>query len=96
MMRRMSTPVLMAIGAALVLTGCSRQSAQPEDGVGTDANWTAPGGAADEVGYSRLTSITPDNVGKLGLAWSMDLPDEATLEATPGQIPFWGQSRHRL
>jgi quinohemoprotein ethanol dehydrogenase len=54
--------------------------------VGAGENWTAPGGAADESSYSRLSGINVDNVAKLGLAWSMDLPNEVSLEATPLQI----------
>ncbi len=70
--------------AALLLAGCgSGLTPQPDAGVGTEANWTAPQGAADEAGYSRLAELTPANVDKLGLAWSMDLPDEVTLESTP-------------
>ncbi|WCT74428.1 PQQ-dependent dehydrogenase, methanol/ethanol family [Sphingomonas naphthae] len=68
---------------ALMAAGCAKGPAQPEAGIGADTNWEAPGGGADEAGYSRLTGITPDNIGKLGLAWSMDLPDEVTLESTP-------------
>lgn len=69
---------------ALLLGGCSAGGpAQPEAGVGTDKDWTAPGGSADEAGYSRLEQLTPDSVSRLGLAWSLDLPDEVTLEATP-------------
>jgi quinohemoprotein ethanol dehydrogenase len=69
---------------ALALSGCGQNlTPQPEAGVGTEANWTAPGGAADEAGYSRLTQLTAANVGQLGLAWSMDLPDEVTLQSTP-------------
>ena len=72
------------IAGALLVAGCSSsEPAQPEAGVGTDANWTAPGGAADESGYSRLTAIDTGNVDRLGLAWSLDLPGEVTLEATP-------------
>jgi quinohemoprotein ethanol dehydrogenase len=82
-MRPITTPVIMAVGVALLLAGCGGKNAQPEQGVGTEANWTAPGGAADEAGYSRLTTITPKNVDKMGLAWSLDLPDEVTLESTP-------------
>lgn len=46
-------------------------------------NWPNPGGDADESGYSPLDAITPGNVGRLGLAWSLDLEGENTLEATP-------------
>lgn len=82
-MHRFRLAMLASVGAALLVAGCSSGPAQPEDGVGTEANWTAVGGAADEASYSRLAQITPANVDKLGLAWSMDLPDEVTLEATP-------------
>jgi quinohemoprotein ethanol dehydrogenase len=74
---------LCAAALVLLLFACSIPRAQPEEGVGTGANWKAPGGAADEAGYSRLDEISEDNVGALGLAWSLDLPDEVTLESTP-------------
>ena len=83
-----------AIALSLILPGCGEKIAQTEEGVGTGANWTAPGGSADESSYSRLEAITPGNVDKLGLAWSLDLPDEVTLEATPlavdGMLYFSG------
>ena len=83
-MRKFSFALAGIAALALMLGGCSQSGpAQPEAGVGAEANWTAPQGAADEAGYSRLTGITPANVGKLGLAWSMDLPEEVTLESTP-------------
>lgn len=83
-MRALKSVVMATCLAASTLTGCSDHgTAQPDAGVGTDANWTAPGGAADESGYSRLGELTADNVGNLGLAWSMDLPEEVTLQSTP-------------
>jgi quinohemoprotein ethanol dehydrogenase len=83
-MRHIKLGLLAATGAALLLAGCSGGGpAQPEAGVGTEADWTAVGGGEDEASYSRLTGITPANIDKLGLAWSLDLPDEVTLEATP-------------
>jgi quinohemoprotein ethanol dehydrogenase len=72
--------------AALMMTpliGCSSQPVQPDEAVGAGADWPAPGGAADEAGFSRLDQIDNGNVGRLGLAWSLDLPGEVTLEATP-------------
>jgi quinohemoprotein ethanol dehydrogenase len=51
--------------------------------VGAAQNWTSHGGGADESNYSRLESIKAANVGRLGLAWFLDLPGEAALEATP-------------
>lgn len=83
-MHRIKLALLAATGAALMVAGCGKSGpAQPEEGVGTEANWTTVGGAEDEASYSRLTQISADNVDQLGLAWSLDLPDEVTLEATP-------------
>jgi quinohemoprotein ethanol dehydrogenase len=65
---------------------------RPDTGAGQV--WTAVGGAADESSYSRLDQINTRTVEKLGLAWSLDLPGEVTLEATPlevdGRIYFTG------
>lgn len=94
-MKTKSTGLVSVLGALLVLAGChGRHAAQPEEGVGASENWANVGGATDETGYSRLEQISTENVDKLGLAWSLDLPDEVTLEATPlavdGVIYFSG------
>ena len=63
--------------------------------MGAAADWTSHGGGADESGYSRLDQINRSNIGKLGLAWSLSLPGEVTLEATPlainGVLYFTGR-----
>lgn len=46
-------------------------------------NWPSHGGNSDETDFSSLAQINTANVGTLGLAWSLDLPGETTLEATP-------------
>ena len=51
-----------------------------------DTHWASHGGAPDESGFAPLDSISKSNVGKLGLAWSLDLPGEASLEATPLEV----------
>ena len=86
-MRRIGLGITALSAAALLVAGCSKEHPkQPDAGVGTDVNWTAPSGAADESSYSRLTKINAGNVDKLGLAWSVDLPDEVALEGTPLEI----------
>ena len=50
--------------------------------IGAAANWLAHNADSDETAYSRLDQISTTTVGRLGLAWSMDLP-EVSLEATP-------------
>jgi quinohemoprotein ethanol dehydrogenase len=64
-----ATPNLMAAGAS--------------PGTGTAADWPGVGGAADESSFSRLAQINTRNIARLGLAWSLDLDDEVSLEATP-------------
>jgi quinohemoprotein ethanol dehydrogenase len=52
-------------------------------GVGAGANWLNHNGDVAETSYSRLETINTSNVSRLGLAWSMDLPGETSLEAIP-------------
>jgi len=64
--------------------------------LGAADNWTHHGANADESGFSRLTQITNQNIDKLGLAWSLNLENEVSLEATPlavdGILYFTGSS----
>src|SRR5258708_22603563 len=74
----------MALWAGLtVFSGFGGMASAPPAGVGTEASWTGPGGGPDETNYSRLDQISAANVGRLGLAWALDLPGEASLEGTP-------------
>ncbi|BBD98430.1 PQQ-dependent dehydrogenase, methanol/ethanol family [Sphingobium amiense] len=58
-------------------------------------DWPTTGGAFDAQYYSPLAQIDTRNVGRLGLAWSIDLPGEQTLESAPlvvgGILYFTGQ-----
>ena len=85
-MRRCRAYMVAAVLFAMGLTGCVGRPAQPDEHVGTAENWMAPGGGADESGYSQLNQIDTGNIDHLGLAWSLDLPDEVTLESTPLEI----------
>ena len=62
--------------------------------IGANQNWPSHNGDADETGYSNLAGITTRNIGRVGLAWSLDLPGERSLEATPlainGRLYFTG------
>jgi quinohemoprotein ethanol dehydrogenase len=62
------------MAAALLLGG----QAPPRD-----VDWPHYGGQYDEAGYAALAQIDRGNVSRLGLAWSLDLPGEQSLEATP-------------
>jgi quinohemoprotein ethanol dehydrogenase len=82
---------LIAAGALSQSLSAARTRA-PAIGSGTD--WHNPNGDSDETGYSRLTQITPANAGKLGLAYTLELPGEASLQASPvavgGTLYFTG------
>jgi quinohemoprotein ethanol dehydrogenase len=88
--------VLYGAGILLATVGCNgttydRKSAiDPEGG-----NWASVGRSYDEQGFSPLQDINEQTVPQLGLAWSLDLDDEHTLEGTPlaidGTLYFTGQ-----
>lgn len=46
-------------------------------------NWLSTGRNYQETRFSPLTSVSDQNVGKLGLAWSYDLDTDRGQEATP-------------
>jgi quinohemoprotein ethanol dehydrogenase len=75
----------LVLAASLVLAACSGSSAPDIDtstyGAGDD--WDNPGGDWAESHFSRLTDISAENVGQLGLAWEYDLGTSRVQEATP-------------
>lgn len=82
------TPLLLAgwlvslIGMpALAVTPVDQQRlhATVEDG----REWLSYGRDQAETRYSPLDQINTDTVSDLGLAWSLDLPDNRGLQATP-------------
>jgi quinohemoprotein ethanol dehydrogenase len=79
MRRRSALTASLCAGLAIA----AATSAWAAEAPGASINWASHGGDASETGYSRLDQITTSNVAKLGLEWSLDLPGEVTLEATP-------------
>src|SRR4051812_23006026 len=79
---RRAAASVMAVGL-LALAACHPGPNTRDAGAGAAENWTAHNGDAAESAYSRLDVIKASNVSRLGLAWFMDLPGEASLEATP-------------
>ena len=63
--------------------GIAAKAAVAGPAAGSGADWTGRGGGPDETAFSRLAEIDSGNAKRLGLAWSLDLPGETTLEATP-------------
>lgn len=48
-----------------------------------DGQWLSYGRSYSEQRFSPLAQVNNENVGRLGLEWSLDLPDARSLEATP-------------
>ena len=48
--------------------------------------WHGHGGGAGEQRYSPLDEVNAANIDRLHLAWSLDLPGEASLSATPLEV----------
>jgi len=81
--RRVIALVLSGVLAGLNVAVLAGTPGEYPANAGAAANWANHGGGVDESGYSRLEAINSRNIERLGLAWSMDLPGEVTLEATP-------------
>src|SRR5579862_9453943 len=85
--------LMLALGLLLFSPPAAFAVSQPPE-EGTAENWPGHDGGSDESAYSRLRQINTTNINKLGLAWSLDLPDERMLEGTPiavdGVIYFTG------
>jgi len=70
--------------ALLALAACTQGAPEVDTSViGAGDDWDNPGGDWAGSHFSRLTDITPENVGELGLAWEYDLGTARVQEATP-------------
>ena len=83
MLRNLFTLVLSGVLAGSTVAVLAGTPGAYPATAGAAANWASHGGGVDESGYSRLDAVNSRNIDRLGLAWSMDLPGEVTLEATP-------------
>ncbi len=81
MIRRGSRPAIAAAVLGWAILQASWAGAS--EVVGTAADWPNHAGDANETSFSRLDQIKTSNVARLGLEWSLELPGEVTLEATP-------------
>ncbi len=72
--------------AALTVLLASFATAPSLAAAPASTDWIGHGGNGDETNFSTQAQLTPATVSRLGLAWSLDLPGEATLEATPVEV----------
>ena len=79
--------VLMGIGALGVLGACGRahdlDDAALRDADADSAQWLSYGRTYSEQRHSPLRQIDEASVGRLGLAWTVDMQTLRGLEATP-------------
>jgi PQQ-dependent dehydrogenase (methanol/ethanol family) len=75
------TLVTLAMAAIASLVGAN--SLMAADGGGGNSEWRLYGNGADAQFYSTLKQVNDKNVGKLGLAWYVDLPTKAGLIGNP-------------
>jgi quinohemoprotein ethanol dehydrogenase len=83
----------IAVASCALAVGCAREEARLPAGtvvddaalaeVGDGSNWLAFGRNYSEQRYSPLAQIDRESVKRLGLVWSLDLPGDNTLNATP-------------
>ena len=76
----------IAIFCALIFTGAQAATTIDDQALSADKdghNWAAYGRTYDEQRFSPLTQINEQNIGKLALAWHMDLPNDRSLNGTP-------------
>jgi quinohemoprotein ethanol dehydrogenase len=82
---------LLLISAFACLAGLTAAIATPAP---SGDDWLGHNGNSDATNYATQVQITRGTINRLGLAWSLDLPGEASLEATPieigGMIYFTG------
>ena len=87
MLRKRLTVFVTAAALSLVTASSATHAASDKStSEGAGADWAFVGGAADESSFSQLDQISTSNVGKLGLAWALELPGEVSLEATPLEV----------
>jgi quinohemoprotein ethanol dehydrogenase len=82
--RLAATALVIAVGAA---SGCARPATVVDDAALTDEragdNWLAYGRTHREQRHSPLTRISDTSIGRLGVAWYLDLPKDRSLVSTP-------------
>ncbi|MFD2569342.1 PQQ-binding-like beta-propeller repeat protein [Spirosoma soli] len=76
--------LLLLVALAIITLGWSHFRQNPTDTKPNDyTNWGEYLGGPDRSHYSALSQITPDNVGKLKVAWTYVSPDSGQIQTNP-------------
>ena len=75
----------IVLTSMLLLAACSDQTnkSTSQEQAKTTVDWVGYGNSHSEQRFGELDQINSDNVNRLGLAWSLDLPNARSLQATP-------------
>lgn len=90
---RLIASLLSVVALGMTLASCREKSEEPGSVTASDPrlldaakepqNWLTHGGTYAEQRYSGLDQITQANIGRLKLAWSLELDTDRGQEATP-------------
>lgn len=87
MRTKRASPAIAVLTSIISVCAWSASAAPPSDAATGNSEWPSYGLHANEDRYSPLTQIDQKSVGRLGLAWALDLPRNArSLEATPLEV----------
>ena len=81
LMKRHGWKAFLAVTGGIALLAAAKA---PQMTAADGANWSLYGLESSEQRFSPLQQINAETIGKLGLAWSMDLPAQArSMQGTP-------------
>lgn len=78
--------LVSALALSMATIGCRSASDTATTPMPANSDWASYGRDAAEQRFSPLDQINLDTVGRLSLAWSMDLPEASLLEGTPLEV----------
>lgn len=78
---RLPKAAVVAVSATLMLFGCAYGTRDTTDAALGPNDWPGFGRTGGEQHFSPLTEINSDNIAKLGLVWSMDLPAQNSVSS---------------
>jgi quinoprotein glucose dehydrogenase len=82
-LRKCSVNIFLALGTSLIAASALIGLDKRRDGAGSQRDWPAYGGSAENTHYSSLTQINRSNVAHLKVAWRFDTQEPGGLQTSP-------------
>jgi quinohemoprotein ethanol dehydrogenase len=84
---RMCSSLLVSLVLSSLVTFVTSPLARGEGAsASADGQWLSYGRDAAQQRFSPLREITKNNIGSLGLAWQLTLPNDTSVQATPLEV----------